>query len=273
MTDLERGVHDAAMEESAAYQPSSDLPERIGRRVRARRRRAQALAAGGALAAVALLAVVVTRLPDDDQQGVVANDPTTSTSTSTTAPSTTTSVSSTTTTALPPPPAVDARTSLSERGVGPIEAGMTVAEAEQASGLTFVLRGSTEEFGGCYYIDLDGQPDLSIRVDLPSDRRDADFREGIIQAISIYSLEPDGLSTRETTAGIGLGASEQDVRAAYGEAVEEQPHDYTPGGAYLYVHPDASPGYGFRYVLDEHRVVTSIDVGLAGAITAPEGCV
>jgi hypothetical protein len=69
-----------------------------------------------------------------------------------------------------------------------------------------------------------------------------------------------------------LGASETEVRAAHGDAVEEEPHDYVPEGAYLYVHPDDSPGFGFRYVLDEQRIVTSIDVGEASGITAPEGC-
>ena len=277
MAELEHRLQRVALDESAAYQPSPDLPERIGRRVRARRRRAQALAAGGALAAAALLAVVVTQLPGDDEQGVVATDPSTTTTTepvpSTTTSSTTTTVPDSTTTTVVPPPLVDERTPLNAKGIGPIEAGMTVAQAEAVSGLSFTLRGSTEEFGGCFYVDLEGQPDLAIRASNPAGRPDAPFEEGVIEAITIYELEPDGVTARATTAGIGLGASEAEVRAAHGDAVEERPHDYVPEGAYLYVHPDEAPGFGFRYVLDEHRVVTSIDVGLEGAITAPEGCV
>ena len=277
MAELERRLREATRDESEAYQPSADLPERIGRRVQSRRRRTQALAAGGALAVAALLAVLVVQLPGDDQQGVVANDPSSTTTADTTATTTSTTTSttvpSTTTTTAAPPPPIDASTPLDAKGIGPIEAGMTVAQAEAASGLSFTLLGTTEEFGGCYYVALEGQPDLAIRVNSPAGRPDAPFREGTIRAITIYDQYPDGPSTRTTTAGIGLGASEAEVRAAHGDAVEEEPHLYVPEGAYLYVHPDEAPGFGFRYVVDERRVVTSIDVGFADSITASEGCV
>jgi hypothetical protein len=277
MSELERRLRDAARSESAAYEPSADLPARIGQRVRSRRRRAQTLAGGGVLTIVVLIAMVVTQLPDDDdRQGVVANDPssTTSSTTSTTTSTTTTSTTvPTTDTSAPPPPVIDANTPLGPKGVGPIEAGMTIAEARSVSGMTITLIGSTEEFGGCYYVDLEGQPDLSIRVNAPAGRPEADISEGVIRVVVIYALDPDGPSTRLTTGGVGLGASEAEVRAAHDNAVQELPHDYVPEGAYLYVFPPDTPGFGFRYVLDENRVVTSIDVGDAGGITAPEGCV
>ena len=131
---------------------------------------------------------------------------------------------------------------------------------------------SLEDFGGfCYYVDLEGQPDLAIRVHSPDDQPVTDPDQGVISAITIYDQDPEGPSARTTTAGIGLGATEADVRAAHPD-VDEQPHDYVPEGAYLYVHPADAPGFGIRYVLDEHRVVTSIDVGDAGGITAAEGC-
>ncbi len=218
---------------------------------------------------VGALALAVVVLSDDDVQ---SEGPSSSSTTHTT---TTTPV--TTAGAPPTEPAsqggIGAATPLRPQGIGPIEAGMTVAEARAASGLSLTPDESFGQFGGfCYYVDLKGQPDLAIRVHSPDDQPVRDPDEGVISAITIYALDPDGPSTRRTTAGIGLGASEAEVRAAHGDAIEERPHDYTPGGAYLYVHPAGAPGFGIRYVVDEHRTVTSIDVGDAGGITAPEGC-
>jgi hypothetical protein len=276
MSELERRLRDAAESESAAYEPSADLPARIGQRVRSRRRRAQVLAGGGALAVAVVVALLVTQLPgDDDNQGVVADDPSTTTSTtSTTSTSTTTTTTtSTTVTSTPPPPGIDASTPLNPNGIGPVEAGMTVAQAEAASGLTLTADGSLEDFGGyCYYVDLEGQPDLAIRVHSPDQQPVTDPRDGVISAITIYAEDPDGPSPRRTTAGIALGATEAEVLEAHPGAVEEQPHEYVPEGAYLYVHSADAPGFGIRYVLDEHRVVTSIDVGDADGIKASEGC-
>lgn len=219
----------------------------------------------GALA----LAVIVS---NDDDDAVQTEGP----SSSSTADATTTTLV-TTTGALPTEPSgprkIDADTPLRPQGIGPIQAGMTVAEARAASGLSLTPDDSLGQFGGfCYYVDLEGQPDLAIRVHSPGDQPVRNPDDGVISAITIYALDPDGPSTRRTTAGIGLGASETQVRAAHGDVVEERPHDYTPGGAYLYVHPADAPGFGIRYVVDEDRIVTSIDVGDAGGITAPEGC-
>jgi hypothetical protein len=277
MSELERRLRDAVQAESAAYEPAADLPGRIERRVRVRRRRTQALLGGGALAVAALVALVATQLPGDDDQGVVANDPSTTTtgSTSSTTPSTTetTSTTTTTVTTAPPPPRIDGGTPLNPKGLGPIVAGMTVAQAEAASGLTLTADGSLEDFGGyCYYVDLEGQPDLAVRVHSPDEQPVSDPRDGVISAITIFDQDPDGTSPRRTTAGVGLGATEAEVLAAHPGAVEERPHEYVPEGAYLYVLPADTPGFGIRYVLDEHRVVTSIDVGDADGITASEGC-
>lgn len=222
-----------------------------------------------AIGAVVLAVVVL----DDDDDSDVQTAGTTTTSTSTTSSTTTTAAPTTTTTAATQPAGIDATTPLNPRGVGPIEAGMTVAQAAAASGLSLTPDDSLEAFGGfCYYVDLEGQPDLAIRAHSPGDQPVDDPGEGVISAITIYALDPDGPSTRLTTAGVGLGASEAQVRAAHGDSIEERPHDYVPEGAYLYVHPADAPGFGIRYVLDENRVVTSIDVGDAGGITAAEGC-
>ena len=215
--------------------------------------------------AVALVLAAVVLTDDDEGEDEVQT-------TSTTIGTSSTVSSSTTTTEVPPVPGVDASTPLNPRGVGPIEAGMTVAEARTASGTALTEDGSFEDFGGyCYYVELEGQPDLAIRVQSPDDEPVTDPDDGVISAITIYDQDPEGRSSRTTTAGVGLGATEADVRAAHPD-LDEQPHLYVPEGAYLYVHPPDAPGFGIRYVLDERRVVTSIDVGDEGGIQAPEGC-
>lgn len=221
-------------------------------------------------AALVLAAVILTDDDDDVQTGGTAT--TTSVESTTTTLAATTSTAPTTTTQVPSGTRIDATTPLDPRGVGPIEAGMTVDEARAASGLSLTPDGSLEDFGGhCYYVDLEGQPDLAIRVHSPDDQPVTDAGEGVISAITIYEQDPEGPSARTTTAGVGLGDTEADVRAAHAD-LDEQPHDYVTEGAYLYVHPPDEPGFGIRYVLDERRVVTSIDVGDEGGIQAPEGC-
>ena len=236
-----------------------------------RSRRVLPFVLAGVVALAAIVLLVVQRSDDDDGGPEGASTSTTTSDRSTSSSSSSTSASTPTTTVTPDP--IDADTPLSERGIGAIEAGMTVAEAEAASGLRLAPDGSFEAFGGhCYYVVLEGQPNVSVRVRSPNDEPVVDPGDGVISVISVFGPDPGSPSTRVTTGGIGLGATEAEVRAAYGDAVEEQPHDYVPDGAYLYVHPDDSPGFGFRYVLDEQRVVTSIDAGEASGITAAEGC-
>lgn len=226
-----------------------------------------ALAVLVALAGVVLAAIAL----DDDDSDVRSEGASTTTSSSSSTSTTSAPTTTTTTTAAPSPPAIDSTTPLDPRGVGPIEAGMTVAEAAEASGLSLTPDGF-EDFGGhCYYVDLEGQPDLAIRVHSPGDQPVTDPNDGVISAITIYDQDPAGPSARTTVAGIGLGATEAEVRAAHPD-VDEQPHQYVPEGAYLYVHPPDAPGFGIRYVLDESRTVTSIDVGDEGGIQAVEGC-
>lgn len=244
-------------------------PPFAGSDQRSRRPAWYALAVVVVLAAVVLAVVLAGDDDDLETGGRTTSTPTSASSTTTAAPTTGTEAPGTTASGV----GLDATTPLSARGLGPIEAGMTVAEARAASGLALTADGSFEDFGGfCFYVDLEGHPDLAIRAHSPGDQPVSDPGEGVISAISVYDQDPDGVSERTTTAGIGLGATEAEVRAAHGVDVDEQPHDYVPAGAYLYVRPDDAPGFGIRYVIDERRVVTSIDVGDAGGITAPEGC-
>ena len=167
MSELERRLRDAAQSESAAYQPSADLPGRIDHRVRLRRRRTQALAGGGALAAAAIFALVVTQLPGDDQQGVVADD-SSSTTTTSTDPRTTSTTASTST----DDHAHDDRDSAPagarcehpaepqgrrpDRGRHDRGAGGG-GERPHAHG-----PGRRRLFGGyCFYVELEGHPDLT----------------------------------------------------------------------------------------------------------------
>jgi len=224
-----------------------------------RLRRTLLLALGALAAGAVVLGVIVLR--DDD--AALLTEGTGTSETSTTTDSTTTSAAAR---------GIDAATPLGPRGVGPIEAGMTVSEANAATGLALTPHG-VDLFGGlCFNVTVEDQPDLWIRVHSPDGEPVGDPGEGVISSIEIYALDPDGPSTRKTTAGLGLGASEAAVRAVYGDAIDEEPAEYVPEGVYLYVYPDDEPGFGIRYVLDENRIVTSIDVGDAEDIKLVEGC-
>ena len=272
MLDLEARLHDAAMGESASYQPSADLPERIGRRVRARRRRTRGLAGGALALGAGLVAVLALQLPGDDEQGVVLSDDPSST---TTTPSTTSTEPSPTTTAAVV--ALDETTPLTATGVGPIGVGMTIAEAESATGLRFSTSEMMVRFPYCSTVRLDSQPDLVIWALPPGgsgilagEADGTDPRDFVIRQIYISDLDPGAVSARRTMTGVGLGSTEMEVREAHGGAIEDKPHERAADG--LYVHPADTPGFGIRYTLDDSRVVTSIHVGEAALLTASPSC-
>ena len=189
------------------------------------------------------------------------------TTTSSTSTSTTTSAPVSTTVAP-----ISATTPLGPRGLGPIVAGMTVREALAASGVAITPQRENAASDMCLYATLAGEPDLRIIVytkSATSDLQDATVESFTISTTAGSAVAP---SSRKTVAGIGLGATEAQVRAAYPTGLDTEPHQYVTGGSYLYVQPTTDPGFGIRYVLDQHRVVVSIDVGHTEAIHLVEGC-
>lgn len=74
-----------------------------------------------------------------------------------------------------------------------------------------------------------------------------------------------------TEAGIGLGATEADVKRAYGNRVTTEPHEYQELGHYLVVRDPARPNLLLLFETDGTRV-TTFRSGERNAVEAPEGC-
>ncbi len=86
--------------------------------------------------------------------------------------------------------------------------------------------------------------------------------DGRLARIDVYK------GTWQTSAGIGLGDTEADVRAAY-PRLRTQPHKYEPDGKYLIL-----PGKHRRIVFetDGDGVVTGIRSGRVPEVMFVEGC-
>lgn len=264
----------------------TDLAVRLeAKRARVDRRRigARVLAVAAAVVVIGATAAVVSR-DDDERSQVDIGGP------STPAPSTTeaggltptsvggsdssvpTSEATTTTapiTTAPTEPAgepITAASQISLYGLGAVRGGMTVTEAEAATGQTFRIEGF-EDFGGaCYFARVDGFEDLYflITTDVPP----ADPREGIIGRASVTAPE------WQTISGIHVGSTEAEVRAAYGANIVESPHEYVPGGKYLDFIPSdaADAAFKLRFETDATGVVTEMHAGLEGPASYIEGC-
>lgn len=204
----------------------------------------------------------------DDGTGVRSEDATASSSTSSSSTTSSTSGadgSTTTTTVVSwlDGAAIDAG------GIGPIRAGMTVAEAEDAAGVTMTTS-EVDTFGGrCYFADVDGMAErFSFLVVSPTDEPVTDPRDGIIGRVSVY----DGMADPVTDdRGVGLDGTEDDVRAVYADLrIEESGHAYVDG-LYLDIRPADRDDVVLRFETNEGEV-TAIHGGLAEVARYVEGC-
>jgi hypothetical protein len=153
-------------------------------------------------------------------------------------------------------------TRLTTRGIGPVVAGMTLREAEQVAGVEFEVDGF-EDFGGyCYYAGTEGL-ELYLLVLSPGDEPVRDPGDGVIGSVNVYEGSPLLLQN-----GLGVGATEGQVYAAYPGRVVTEPHTYDDRGHYLTIRDG---DFGVRFETDGSRV-DSIHVGDYFAIQAVEGC-
>jgi hypothetical protein len=171
----------------------------------------------------------------------------------------------------PREPELTADTPIDLRGIGPIEAGMTLAEAERAAGVDLVPQ-YFEDFGGlCYFATAAGlEEDFILMVRSSGSEPVDDPRDGVIARVSATS---DMESPAQTLSGIGIGSSEEDVYASYPGRIESQPHMYIEGGHYLTYVPRDTADQGFRVrFFTDGEVVRDIHAGDAEASGAVEGC-
>lgn len=145
---------------------------------------------------------------------------------------------------------------LTPAGWGPVRIGMTRAQAEKAlkidlAGEAFDNEGSCVEL----YAPDNGLPGMYFM-----------FLDGKLSRISA-----NGRSTVKTPRDIGVGSSAEEVRAAYGDKLQAEPHHYTGEPAeYLtyWLKPEKS---GVRFETDAQRTVETIHAGNE-SIQYIEGC-
>lgn len=139
-------------------------------------------------------------------------------------------------------------------GFGPVRAGMTLAEAEQALGAPLAPLGSLTE--PCHYVAVDGHPGLTFMV--------IDGR--------IARLDVRQQGTARTAEGAGIGDAEERIYALYPGRVEVQPHKYVDGH-YLIVTPEAPADSTYRMIFEtDGKRVTSYRTGRLPEVGWVEGC-
>lgn len=168
-------------------------------------------------------------------------------------------------------PALNADSAIGLRGIGPIEAGMTIAEAEQVAGVPIVAD-EFDTFGGyCYYAHAEGLNDhFDFLVESPGPSPVADPRDGIITRVSATQQMA---SPAQTLSGVGIGDTETDVYSTYPGQITQEPHLYIDGGHYLRFTPRsrADQDYGLVFFTDGQSVL-EIHAGDAASSGYVEGC-
>jgi len=152
------------------------------------------------------------------------------------------------------PAAGDGAWRVGMRGAGPLQVGMTLAEAGSALG-----GGVTPPAGdaqACGYPTLRGAP-AGVKVMSEGGR--------------IARVEVDS-GTTPTEAGVRVGDTEARVRAAYPAMVAVTPHKYTDGH-YLVVTSPAPADSAYRIVFEtDGQRVTRYRAGRRPAVEYVEGC-
>ena len=162
---------------------------------------------------------------------------------------------------------------ISAAGVGPIKVGMTVEEAEAASGIDLAGFGDDTQPASCRYVKpVDEFPELSFmttdgvitRLDVSSYRIVSDAQSPEVEEIE---------STLFTQNRITTGSSQSAVEAAYPNA-EKTPHKYVPDGYYLTVDAtESSDSVIMKLIFEtDGTEVTRIRGGQSPEVDFVEGC-
>jgi hypothetical protein len=265
MADLEERLRATIARRSEGFLASPDLPDRIDARVRRRRRQRRLVRGGLAAAAVAAAATVVVlvgpigddegsiRTTDPDGPGINVPDQS-STTTSEGGPTSSTSGASTTGGAPQQPAAtgIDPLTSLSRQGFGPITAGMTLRQAQEAAGVTITPSPGS---GSCIEAGIEGVEGIVLLVEPTGGEMD-----GVVRAVT-GSVLP-------TEEGAIVGQSRDELLAALGQPTRTEPDRSGLGGEIL-VFEAGGHAYG-ALVLD--GLVLGLQSGDPAWVSSPDGC-
>jgi hypothetical protein len=150
---------------------------------------------------------------------------------------------------------------LSLDGLGPVDIGMTPAEASAAAGVSIRVLPEMDLGRGCAYARADRGPEDRLFMVL----------DGRIVRIDIG--RPGVTRSTTTVSGIGVGSTEDEVKREYPGRITVQPHPYVPAGHYLVYTPVERSYQHLRLLFEtDGRVVTTFRAGLADPVSWIEGC-
>jgi hypothetical protein len=247
---------------------ASSLAAAESARPRNRARSSRGVIVLGVLGALALLVVLAVLGEPDDT--ATTTEGTTNTSVGR-APTTGGKPSPT---AAPPttvaPGKIDPAAPLRPTGVGPLRIGATLGQL-QAAGVAIQPDQSTYQGTGgrCYNAPVTGALDLRLRfVAPPGQNRAQDPTQGVLAAIDIRA-DDRRPSSRTSNTGIGLGANQLQILAAYSGNLDQRDDPFYPGGK-IFRAADAN-GLGVAYDTDGQNVI-GIAVGDMDVIKFVNSC-
>lgn len=143
-------------------------------------------------------------------------------------------------------------------GFGPVQVGMTIAQAEAATGMTFKSESSGGEEYGCEYYRVEAFDGIALMV-----------TDGKIARVE---LRKPNLAT---ISGAKLGATETQIRNLYPGQIQTEPHEYIPNGKYLLFVPKDTESQNYRVIfeVDAEGTVVAIRSGQLPEVGYIEGCV
>ena len=171
-----------------------------------------------------------------------------------------TTVARTATTVARPPERLTSDSRLRLDGIGPVNVGMTLAEASAAAGTPIRVH-PNDPFGPeCQYAaPIDGPEAVRFMV--------------INGRIARVDVGNPGASAVRTVSGVRIGTTEDEVKRTYPGRIRVEGHPYVPTGHYLvYVPADAGLQHLSMIFETDGRSVTSFRAGLKGAVAQIEGC-
>jgi hypothetical protein len=158
---------------------------------------------------------------------------------------------------------LDASQPITEGAWGSLRVGSSYADAALALGEPIDV---DNDFGE--NVDLTPTTDACLSATSPGDL-DISFLGSGDRTSILYVYDP----RLRTDRGVGVGSSEQEVRAAYGAELFEAENIYQAVPDLYVGDPAMAEGPGLRFILDEStRRVGSLMVGQFPYVQAPEGC-
>jgi hypothetical protein len=145
---------------------------------------------------------------------------------------------------------------LGTNGIGPVQVGMTIAEAEAKSGRRFVAE--VPGRGGCGYAVAKGLSGVNFMV-----------INGVIERVDISNPKVMTLS------GAKIGDSDARIKTVYPDQIKTESHPYTgrSGGKYLIFQPQDRADRNYRVIFETtNGKVVRFRAGRLPAVDYIEGC-